>query len=171
METAMMTSTFHQLKDAFDAVGNEFGVRIYPKQMDLLVGMWNKSWMLAKPYSETEEALKELSQEYKLYIVSNTDCFAADKVLKKYGLDQYFNRVFWSYDVGLIKTNPQMFKQVLQELELSPEEVVMVGDSIESDMLPAQNAGIKTLLIDRKNSREYPNKIASLTEIKSKIEE
>jgi len=169
METAMMTSTFRQLKDAFDAIGNEFGVRIYPKQMDLLVGMWNKSWMLAKPYAETEEALEELSKKYKLIVVSNTDCFSAGNVIKKFDLEKFFSRIFWSYEVGLIKTNPQMFKQILAELEVEPEEVVMVGDSIESDMIPASKIGIKTVLIDRKNARDYPTKISSLKDLEKML--
>lgn len=169
METAMMTSTFHQLKDAFYAVSEEFQLRPYPRQIDMLVGMWNKSWMLAKPYPETEEVLEELSKKYKLVLVSNTDCFSAGNVVKKFGLERYFSRIFWSYEVGLIKTNPQMFKQVMEELEVTPEDVVMVGDSIDSDMVPAGKVGIKAILIDRKNSRDFPVKITSLKELEGKL--
>jgi HAD superfamily hydrolase (TIGR01549 family) len=125
--------------------------------------------MLAKLYPETEEVLAELSKKYKLALVSNTDCFSAVNVVKKFGLEKYFSRIFWSYDLGMIKSNPRMFQHVLDELEVTADEAAMVGDSVESDMLAAQKAGIKGILVDRKGSRDFPVKVSSLNEIEDRL--
>ena len=67
----------------------------------------------------------------------------------------------------MIKTNPKMLSKILKENNLNPEDCVVIGDSLESDIFPAKNAGIKTVLVDRKNTREYHPKVMSLTELKT----
>ncbi len=170
MEKAMMTSQFSELKEAFVKVGEEFGITISPRQMENLIGTWNKSWMLAWPYKEAEAALAELQKDYRLVLVSNTDCFSIQKVLDKYGLKKYFEQIFLSYERGKIKTDPEMFEDILKELDVKAEECVMVGDSLQSDMLPAQQQGMMAVLVDRRGTREFPVKIKSLEELKLLLE-
>jgi len=170
MERAMMTSKFFELKDAFLAVGNEFKVKVNPRQMDLLIGMWNKSWMLAQPYKEVKEVLEKLKEKYTLILVSNTDCFSEKRVLEKFGLLKYFDKAFFSHEMGLLKTDKRFFDQVLFDLNVPAEDCLMVGDSLQSDVHAAQQAGIKAVLIDRKNLREHSLKISSLIELERVLE-
>lgn len=169
MEKAMMTTKFFELKDAFLSVGNEFKVRINPKQMDLLIGMWNKSWMLAHPYKEVKEILEQLRGKYILALVSNTDCFSEKRVLEKFDLLKYFDHTFFSYEMGCLKTDQPFFEKVTSELKVSSEECMVIGDSLQSDVLAAQRANIKAILIDRKNARDFSPKISSLTELEEAI--
>jgi len=142
-------------------------VDIEPKQevIDNLVGMWNKNTLLAKPYPETLDVLKKLKKEYKLALISNTDQFSVEPVLEKFKLNEYFDEIALSYELGMLKTNPKMFKHVLSKLKLKKEDVIMVGDSMETDIKGANNAGIKPILVDRRNMREYGDKIVNLKEI------
>ena len=167
MEEAMMTQKFPELKDAFIKVCREFNLDLDMDKIERLVGLWNKSWMLAKPYPEVEEVLTELQAKYQLFLISNTDGFSIPQVLSKFKLDQYFEKMYLSYEQGLIKTNPKMLSKILKENNLNPEDCVVIGDSLESDIFPAKNAGIKTVLVDRKNTREYHPKAMSLTELKT----
>ncbi len=167
MEEAMMTQKFPELKDAFIKVCREFNLDLDMDKIERLVGLWNKSWMLAKPYPEVEEVLTELQAKYQLFLISNTDGFSIPQVLSKFKLDQYFEKMYLSYEQGLIKTNPKMLSKILKENNLNPEDCVVIGDSLESDIFPAKNAGIKTVLVDRKNTREYHPKVMSLTELKT----
>jgi HAD superfamily hydrolase (TIGR01509 family) len=169
MEKAMMTSKFFELKDAFQSVGDEFKVKVSPKQLDLLIGMWNTSWMLARPYKEVKEMLEQLQGKYTLALVSNTDCFSEKRVLEKFDLLKYFNHAFFSHEMGCLKTDPQFFEMVTTELKVSPEECLVIGDSLQSDVLAAQQANIKAIFIDRKNVREFSPKISSLTELEEAI--
>ena len=55
--------------------------------------------------------------------------------------------------------------QTLEELKLEKEDVLVVGDSLQSDIYPAKKMGIKAILVDRKNKRDYELKITSLNEL------
>ncbi|MBI2102825.1 HAD family hydrolase [Candidatus Woesearchaeota archaeon] len=171
MEKAMMTRSFSSLREAFQALCVEFNVSCTEENLDLLVGMWNKSWMLAKPYEEVVEVLQQLTQDYTLVLVSNTDCFSINSVLEKYALKQYFEKIVFSCEIGKIKTDEDFFPTVLRELQVSPEECLMVGDSLQSDIEPAERVGMHAVLVDRKNSREHGHKISSLRELEKKIGE
>lgn len=165
MERAMMTSEFPDLREAFKKIFEEFGLEENENKMEELVGMWNKSWMLAKPYPEVKEALLRLKENYLLVLISNTDCFSIEKVLKKFQWDSLFDKFFFSYQMGMIKTDKIFFDKVLEELDLGPEECLMIGDSIQSDIMPAKDKGIKVLLMDRNDRRDFDQKIRSLEEV------
>jgi HAD superfamily hydrolase (TIGR01549 family) len=165
MEKAMMTQPFESLTNAFNSVGTEFRLRVTDEEMDELIGMWNKNWMLAKPFPEVVAALTKLSEKYNLVLISNTEGKSVNNVLEKFHLKDYFKDIFFSCDLGKIKTNPEFLNAVLTKLNITKEDCMLVGDSLESDIKPAEGAGIKAILIDRKNRRDYSNKIASLTEL------
>ncbi len=167
MEKVMMASKFENLKSAFTAVCKEFNLEVNEEKIGQLVGIWNKSWMLAQPYEETINALKALKEKYTLVLISNTDNFSIEQVMSKFGMKELFDHVFFSYDLGLIKTEERFFKQVLSEINLNADDCVVVGDSLQSDIMAAKKAGIKAILIDRRNSRDYHPKIKTLTELET----
>ncbi|PIN87672.1 hypothetical protein COV12_02570 [Candidatus Woesearchaeota archaeon CG10_big_fil_rev_8_21_14_0_10_32_24] len=165
MENAMMTKEFSSLRDAFIAVGREFGIECPDFILDELVGIWNKSWMLAEPYTETIQVLEDLQNKYQLILVSNTDHFSASKVIEKYHLEQYFNHVLLSCKTGLLKMNPECLLGVVEDLNLTIDECVMVGDSMQSDIKAAEAIGMRAILIDRRNSRDYSPRVQDLRDL------
>jgi HAD superfamily hydrolase (TIGR01458 family) len=48
------------------------------------------------------------------------------------------------------KPNPYMFELALQSMQLSVEQVVMVGDQLATDILGANQAGIRSVLLDQR---------------------
>ena len=60
-----------------------------------------------------------------------------------------------------------MVQMALEKLGVEKTDVVFVGDSIPSDMKCAEDAGIRGILVDRKELREYPEKIKTLKELKT----
>lgn len=168
LERAMMCQPFKSLEEAFKAVCKEFGVR-KKEVIENLIGMWNKSWMLAKPYEETIEVLEDLGKDFKLVLVSNTDGFSVGNVLDKFDLRKYFALVVFSYEVGMLKTDPKFYKLVLEKLKVGKKDCVIVGDSLESDMAGAKKAGIRGILIDRRGKRDFELKIRSLKELRGKL--
>jgi len=169
MEKAMMASKHENLKSAFESVCQEFSIIPTPEQLDSLIGLWNKSWMLAQPYQEIEETLQELRKQYELILISNTDQFSINNVLEKFNLKIYFNSIFFSYQTGMIKTDQNFLKHVLQKNNLNRNEVIVVGDSIQSDIMPAKMLGIKAILVDRNERRTFQPKIKNLKELKNLI--
>jgi len=78
--------------------------------------------------------------------------------------------VFSPAIAGAAKPEFNAFLAVLEAMKANPEEAVMVGDSLENDILPAQALGIKAILIDRENKIKVKDptiiKIQSLKELK-----
>ena len=120
---------------------------------------------MAQPYGEVIEVLSGLKKDCKIVLVANTDNFSVDRVLDKFDLRQYFDFVQLSYAEGFLKSDPEFLKKVLVLCDVSSEECVVVGDSIESDVAAAEHAGVKAVLIDRRNRREFPEKIVNLREM------
>jgi HAD superfamily hydrolase (TIGR01549 family) len=167
-ERAMMTKEYNQLTDAFEAVFKEFNARQTPELMDLCVGLWNKSWLLAKPYDETIKVLEELKKKFKLVLLSNTDCFSVNKVLDKFDMRKYFDLLILSYKIGAIKTDPICYKTIFKHFNATSEECASIGDSLFSDIVAAQEAQVEAVLIDRRDKREFHNKITNLNQLEEK---
>lgn len=164
-ETTLMTTPHTSLAEGFKSVAEAFNVRITPELTERLIGMWNKNKLLSKPFQETIPLLEELKKKYILVLVANIDCFTKD-MITKFELQNYFSHIYLSCDVGMLKTNPEFFKNIIKDLEINPEEAVMIGDSIDSDMIPASKVGIRTILLDRMNRQDYSEKIHSLEDLK-----
>ncbi len=169
-EKAFMLNKHDSLYDGFREVAKEFGVNPPDFVYDKLVGLWNKNKLLAKPYTETMDALTHLSRKYTLAIVSNTDCFSINEIVDKYDMRKFFDVISLSYETGLLKTDRKMFSSVLKKLRVKKEEAVMAGDSMESDIIGAEHAGVKAILVDRRDKRDYPNKVKGLDEIEDTIQ-
>ncbi len=164
-EKALMTKRFDDLYQAFENVSNQFDLRPDKQRQDMLVGMWNKNKLLAKPFSDTEEMLERLKKSHRIVLVANTDSFSVESVLDKYAMRKYFDAIYLSCDIGLLKSNPKMFETVLEKEGITGDDAIMVGDSIESDLIGAEKAGIKGILLDRNNKRNHPNRITNLAEL------
>ncbi len=71
------------------------------------------------------------------------------EVLSKYKLSEYFDFISISGEIGYDKPDPRIFYETLNNIGLTVDEVVFIGDSKE-DVEGAINAGIKPILIRRK---------------------
>jgi HAD superfamily hydrolase (TIGR01549 family) len=170
-EHAFMTQKFETLTEAFHNVAKEFDVNPPGFVYDNLVGMWNKNTILSHAYEETESSLKDLKKEgYKLILIADTDNHSVSQVLDKFKLKEYFDEIILSCDVGHVKTEPEMFEIALEKTGLKKDEVVMVGDSIPTDIEGAKKAGIRPILVDRRDTREFEDKVLSLDQIRTRIE-
>jgi len=164
MEKVMMTKTHTSLKEAFQAVAEEFNIQPDEAQLDELVGMWNKSWMLSHPYDETTSTLQRLRDEGNtLILISNSDSVSITNALEKHDLRKYFDKIYLSFEIGMIKSDPAFLNSIIENN--NKEDYLLVGDSIHSDMEAANKAGITGILIDRRGTRTYNSKIKSLKEL------
>lgn len=98
-------------------------------------------------YEEVSAALKILKNKYKIYIGSNTDNDVLNAVMKKNNIT--VDKIYTSENLKCYKPNPEFYLMILRDNNLSPHEVVFIGDSIDDDICGPQSVGIKTILIDR----------------------
>ncbi len=169
-EQAFMTKPYKDLNEAFTAVCKEFDLEPRDFIIENLVGMWNKNDLLGKPFLETIEVLDYFKEKkIKIGLISNTTP-TITRVLEKFELNKYFDATLFSCEEGLLKTDPKMFKKLLKKMKLKPKEVIMIGDSIPTDIIGARGAGIRAVLLDMRNTRDFSPKIVNLRELKDLLE-
>ena len=104
-----------------------------------------------------EHALDVVKQEkgkYLLVAVTNGTKIAQTKKLRMTGLDEIFDVVFISEDVGIEKPNVAFFDHVFRKIGLSDKsEALIIGDSLTSDMQGGIFAGIDTCWFNPKHSQ------------------
>lgn len=94
----------------------------------------------------SKPVLERLSAQYPMVLVTN---FYGNMhtVLAEFGLDHLFKAVVESAVAGVRKPDLQIFRLGVKVLGLEPSETVMIGDSLEKDILPAQSIGCQTIQI------------------------
>ncbi len=89
------------------------------------------------------EILKSLKGRVKQYAVTNGTKIAQDKKLVKSRLIDLFDGIFISEEVGYEKPDVRFFEHVWANIgAYKTDEVMIVGDSLTSDMQGGNNAGI-----------------------------
>lgn len=84
---------------------------------------------------ETLEQLKTLGK-YKLVVFTKGELLTQENKLKRSGLLPFFDRVFIVTD-----KKESDYRTLCSDLKIAPEELLMVGNSLKSDILPALNIG------------------------------
>ncbi|GAB1309755.1 HAD family hydrolase [Urechidicola sp. KH5] len=95
--------------------------------------------MLQKPIElldGVEEVLKTLSLKYKLILATKGDLLDQERKLEKSGLDKYFDHI----EVLSEKKVPNYVK-LISFLDATPDEFLMIGNSLKSDVLPLIEIG------------------------------
>ena len=94
--------------------------------------------------ARSREVLLELKKQYPMVLVSN---FYGNivTVLKEFKLDGIFDTIIESAVVGVRKPDPKIFTLGVEALNMQPGEVIVVGDSMDKDIVPAGKAGCHTV--------------------------
>lgn len=92
-----------------------------------------------------ESVIKTLSKTYKQYAVTNGAKAVQEKKLAVSGIEKILNGVFISDDVGFAKPSKEFFDVVLKNISsVNTDEIMIVGDSLTSDIKGGNNMGFKT---------------------------
>ncbi len=94
--------------------------------------------------ARSREVLMALKARYPMVLVSNF-YGNVEVVLREFGLDGIFQSIVESAVVGVRKPDPRIFTLGVEALGLKAEEVVVVGDSMDKDIIPAKKAGCRTV--------------------------
>jgi putative hydrolase of the HAD superfamily len=95
--------------------------------------------LLEKPVTlidSVEEVLKTLKPRYRLVMATKGDLIDQERKLKKSGLAPYFHHI----EIMSEKKEPD-FEKLIKHLDILPEEFMMIGNSIKSDILPVLSLG------------------------------
>ena len=122
-----------------------------------------RAWEL---YPDTLEALEQLkSSGFSLAIVSNWNS-SLQKVVDGLNISGYFDFAIASAEAGMKKPSPKIFQLALDRAGVEAERVVHVGDTYQTDILGARRAGIRGIMLDRRNGKHHEHEvITSLLEL------
>ncbi|MDE6535681.1 MAG: HAD family hydrolase [Muribaculaceae bacterium] len=123
---------------------------------------------------ESRPVLDALSERYPLVLVSNF-YGNVSAVLADFDLLRYFPKIIESAVVGVRKPDPAIFQLGVDALGLPAQEVLVVGDSLKKDILPAESIGCQTAWLKGKgwtsdeDAQTHPSQIPSLASLIGEI--
>lgn len=102
---------------------------------------------------EALQTLKDIKPKYKLFLLSNTNAIHLQAFRKIYeeeigegSLEDYFDKVYYSHEIGYRKPGKEAYEIVLKENNLSPAETLFIDDSIKN-IEGAKELGLQTILL------------------------
>jgi len=132
----------YSLNDFADTIRKYTDVQVTNRQIEVawtaLLGDFNPQRMAL---------LKMLSQNYSLYLFSNTDAIHTKTFEEKcrmqmhHELRDYFKKTFYSQDIKLRKPNVTAFQKVIQLADIVPAETLFIDDKLEN-VQAARKAGL-----------------------------
>ncbi len=99
------------------------------------------------------ESLRKLKQDYKIYMLSNTNQIMFDSKIKEefeqegLTVNDYFDGIVTSFEVHASKPDARIFQAVIDRLGLKPEETLFFDDS-ERNLEAAREFGFETWLVE-----------------------
>ena len=100
----------------------QYGKELLEKPIELLDGV--------------EEALQALKPNYRLVVATKGDLLDQERKLKKSGIEHYFHHIEIMSD-----KQESDYAKLIKHLDIKPEEFLMLGNSIKSDVLPVLSLG------------------------------
>ena len=132
MKGAIGPDEFHRM------MCEKLGIEISYKDF---IDIWNR---LLRSNESISPLVEELKPEYALILGSNTDQIHFPYSVQHFPVLKHFDRYFLSYDMGLVKPDPEFFLKILHDLAVSPESCLFIDDRPEN-VASAREVGITAL--------------------------
>jgi 2-haloacid dehalogenase len=132
----VLYSRFKLLFDKFEIKGEKKGFEdVYQE----LLGM--QHFLI----EDAIQVIEYLYQKYDLYIVTNGVTETQHRRLHESGVDRYMKRIFVSEETGFQKPMKEYFDYCFKRIDnLELDKIIIIGDSLSSDIKGGNNAGITT---------------------------
>ncbi|HEY8290915.1 MAG TPA: haloacid dehalogenase type II [Thermomicrobiales bacterium] len=135
------------LATVMDGFGARFGFMPSADERAALaasVGDW-------PPFPDTVEALQSLGRRFRLVILSNIDDDLFAGSAKHLGVA--FAAVITAEQVGSYKPDPRNFRALIERLDVAPDRILHVAQSLFHDIAPANALGLTTVWVNRRHDR------------------
>lgn len=86
--------------------------------------------------NDVEHVLSSLKDHYRLVVATKGDLLDQERKLKKSGLAHYFHHIEIMSD-----KKEEDYIKLIKHLDINPEEFMMIGNSLKSDVMPVINIG------------------------------
>jgi len=144
------TSTFLVLKELLAEKGyTNVSDSIIRDSLDAHYAVTQKNWQLEDDAIDCLTTLQE--QNYRLGLVSNAgDHRDVLQLVEKFNLTPYFEFILTSAGCGYRKPHPRIFELALEMINAPAGEIAMVGDTLNADIMGANQMGMYSIWITRR---------------------
>lgn len=125
--------TLSMIEAALKVSGNNIEPEIIGKILELGKQILNKPVELL---DGVENVLENLKEKYKLILATKGDILDQERKLEKSGLSRYFHHIEIMSD-----KNIDNYEKLIKHLDCKPENILMIGNSLKSDIIPVLNIG------------------------------
>lgn len=101
-------------------------------------------------FADAQDCLEQLGGSHTLALLTNGACCLQREKLTASGLDQHFDVVVISAQLGFGKPDVRVFEHVLWQLHCDASRAVMIGDSLARDIDGALAAGLRGVWVNRR---------------------
>jgi len=116
-------------------------------------------------FSDVLPALSYLNECYDLIIISNANRMFLDLEISATGIGSFFKQIFSATsDFCRVKREEEIYQKVCSLMDVSPSEIVHVGDHREFDCNAPQRIGMPAYFLDRSGQEFGPHVVHSLDE-------
>lgn len=99
------------------------------------------------PYPDTADVLRKLADASIPVAVLSNIAFDIRPAFETLGVAKYVNEFVLSFEIGVVKPHPDIFRHAVEALDVEPSRTLMVGDSEEADGA-ARDIGCSFALVD-----------------------
>ncbi len=143
---------YQRLKQTFDTIN----YRLSPEQINNLSTLYIKNLSSFNHLLPNAlDILNYLQPNYKLHIITNGFQEIQDKKLRNSNIYSFFDCIINSEMAGVKKPSPAIFQLALKKSNVSAEKALMIGDSLEADVLGAKAVGFHTVHFNAHNDPEH----------------
>lgn len=106
--------------------------------------LWKNSRLeLLSLSPEISSLLKQLRRKYKLLLLTNGNTQAQREKVEAVGCETFFDRIVVAGDHAEQKPFPSIFRLCFDLLQVEPQDCIMVGDSLDTDIQGGVNAQVR----------------------------
>jgi len=106
------------------------------------------SWSKVALVDGIQEILSLFKHKYKIVLVSNardSDRSQVRQALERVNIADYFHEVFTPKELNQRKPAPGFYLKILKQIQVQPENAIMIGDDYEKDIIAAKQVGLWTI--------------------------
>lgn len=135
-------------EEFFEQLNHTAGIHLSEKE---ITEAWNA--MLLSFREESLEFLGKIRERYQIFLLSNTNSIHLASFYGIYhqkerqkSFEQYFNKAYYSFEIGLRKPDTECYEWVLNDLNIDPHQTIFIDDSVKN-IEGAEKVGLQTILL------------------------
>lgn len=137
-----------------EEIGKMLGVEVTEEEATMLADAWREaysdSYENPELFQDAVPCLQDLKDAgYILLLASGSTLESRQELLEEVGIDDYFSEIFAAADVGFQKQDIRFWEELLEQVDIKPEAIVVVGNQINDDIMHPQALSMTTVLVER----------------------